>query len=166
VIEPEGHRLAEWATRFQSLGLLMTAPRRAILVAMSASNAPRDAVTLLLAARVHHAATSLGTVYRLLRELEHCGLAVAHAHPHKRLQWRLAEPLQVDISREHPSPGDLQRMQEQMQGFLRDLEKMGLTQQHIDRAERQLDAGEIRATTASTFDVLRSIAGRLGYRFA
>jgi hypothetical protein len=166
VIEQEGHRLAEWETRFQSLGLLMTAPRRAILVAMSASNAPRDAVTLLLAARVHHAATSLGTVYRLLRELEHCGLAIAHAHPHKRLQWRLIEPLQADISRELPGFGDLQRMREQMQGFLRDLEKMGLAQQSVDSTERQADIEANHPPAASIFDVLRSIAGRLGYRFA
>ncbi len=166
VIDPHDDRRAAWETRVQSLGLLMTAPRRAILVAMSASDAPLDAVTLLQAARLHHAATSMGTVYRLLRELEHGGLAVAHANPHKRLRWSLAEPLQADRPLEHRGSGDPQLMQQQMQNFLRELEKRSLTQMHIDQPKRQTGVKENHPTATGTFDVLRSIAERLGYRLA
>ncbi len=77
----------------------MTAPRRALLTLLSQQLTACDAMTLhrQLQTRCPHA--SLGTVYRLLRELEHRQLAVAIASPHGRTLWRLC-------SQALPPPGD------------------------------------------------------------
>lgn len=138
----------------------MTAPRRAILTAMSTTDAPRDAVTLLQAAREHHAATSIGTVYRLLRELEHHGLACAQARPHARLRWRLA-----DLPR--AASDNPRMMRRQMRRFLHDLEKLGLTETRIVQPSPPVAAeGIIADRSTTTFDLLQAIAGHLGYRLA
>ncbi|MET1024852.1 MAG: transcriptional repressor [Pseudoxanthomonas sp.] len=80
---------AALAHRVQAAGLRMTAPRRALLALLSQQPAACDAIVLhrQLQATCPHA--SLGTVYRLLRELERRQLAVAIARPHGRTLWRL-----------------------------------------------------------------------------
>lgn len=169
VTETGSEALAAWEARCQSHGLLMTAPRRAILTAMSTLDAPRDAVTLLQAAREHHAATSMGTVYRLLRELEQCGLAYAHAQPHARLRWQLADSHQTNAMLPHQSLGNLRVMRRQLQNFLRDLENIGLAEARPTQPVPPASAARIETnlpSTTATFDVLRTIAEHLGYRLA
>lgn len=89
MIDPR--QLAPWHQRCQALGLTLTAPRRAILRALlaQAQAQAQDAVQLLLAAREHYPATSQGTVYRFLRELENHHLVQPVPQPHGRLLWRL-----------------------------------------------------------------------------
>ncbi|SEM11781.1 Ferric uptake regulator family protein [Pseudoxanthomonas sp. GM95] len=90
---------AALAHRMQAAGLRMTAPRRALLALLSQQPAACDAIELhrQLQATCPHA--SLGTVYRLLRELERRQLAVAIASPHGRTLWRLC-------TQAPPSPND------------------------------------------------------------
>ncbi|WDS34768.1 transcriptional repressor [Pseudoxanthomonas sp.] len=87
------------AHRVQAAGLRMTAPRRALLALLSEQPAACDAIALhrQLQASCPHA--SLGTVYRLLRELERRQLAVSIASSHGRTLWRLCSPAP-------PSPTD------------------------------------------------------------
>ena len=66
-----------WEQCCREHGLLLTVPRRAIIRAMLQQDQPIDAVALQRIARQHHAATSLGTVYRFLRELR--ALNLLHA---------------------------------------------------------------------------------------
>jgi len=80
-----------WPARCRAHGLAITAPRQAILGALSRAEAPLDAVAVLQAARLEHAGTSLGTTYRFLRELELHGLARAQPQPHGRMRWHLVD---------------------------------------------------------------------------
>ena len=78
-----------WQARCKALGLAVTAPRRAVLLALLERDGT-DAVALLQRARLHHAGTSVGTAYRFMRELERTGLVRAEARPHGRLHWHAA----------------------------------------------------------------------------
>jgi Fe2+ or Zn2+ uptake regulation protein len=165
VTETGSEALATWEELCQSFGLLMTAPRRAILNAMSTTDAPRDAVTLLQAAREHHAATSMGTVYRLLRELEHHGLACAQARPHARLRWCLADvPHKDDLSRAGSNSPRV--VQQQVQSFLHHLEKLGLAEASAAQSAPPALAKGVIANRSftTTFNLLQAIAEHLGYR--
>ena len=117
--------LVAWEARCKSLGLLMTASRRAILSAMLRLDQAHDAVALLHAAREHHAGTSIGTVYRFLRELKQLALVHAETQPHGRCRWRLYD-LPHDAA-EHASD-NVRAMLQQVQGFLQELEKLGLAE--------------------------------------
>ena len=75
-----------WVARCKALGLAVTAPRRAVLHALLEGDGV-DAIELLQRARVYHAGTSVGTVYRFMRELERAGFVRAQAQPHGRLRW-------------------------------------------------------------------------------
>ncbi|WP_158754089.1 transcriptional repressor [Dyella sp. S184] len=158
--------LPAWEARCKSLGLLITVPRRAILAAMLELGTAHDAVTLLQAAREHHAATSLGTVYRLLRELEQLGLAQVQVPAHGRCHWRLHDSPETTPEQ---TPGNVRSMLKQVQHFLSELEKLGF-------AEAQPAAHNSVAVPMSslpshspvdpTVDLLQSIAERFGYRLA
>lgn len=70
------------------VGMRATPPRLAIgCVLHDASDEP-DAVVILCRAQHLEPRTSLGTVYRFLRELEQLGLAASRAMAHGRARWR------------------------------------------------------------------------------
>jgi AcrR family transcriptional regulator len=148
------------------MGLLMTAPRRAILSAMLRLDEPIDAVTLLQEAREHHAGTSIGTVYRFLRELEQLGLVYIEAQPHSRCHWRLLDSPQAAPEQ---TPGNIREMLRQMQSFLRDLEKLGLAEA-MQAPQPTLNTPATRPANHeqvdASLDTMREIAERLGYRLA
>lgn len=162
VTETGSIALPAWETRCKSLGLLMTAPRRAILNALLQSDTPHDAVALLQAARRHHAATSIGTVYRLLREFEQLGLVHVQAHAHGRCHWRLRDsPPRVPAQ----APGNIRGMLRQVQRFLRELETLGFAEA---QATPPGSPGQPVSSTAHppTIQLLHEIAERFGYRLA
>jgi Fe2+ or Zn2+ uptake regulation protein len=166
VSEADSDALATWEARCKSLGLMMTAPRRAILIAMLGLDQSIDAVTLLQAAREYHAGTSIGTVYRFLRELEQLGLVYIEAQPHSRSRWRLRDSPQAAPER---SPGNIQEMLQQVQSFLRDLEKLGLAEA-LQTPRPSLESPATRpanhAPVEASLVTMREIAERLGYRLA
>lgn len=83
----DGHQL------LAQVGLRATPPRMAIWQALREADEELDAVALLRRAQAIQARTSLGTVYRFLRELEQHGLASSRAVAHERSRWRLGPPL-------------------------------------------------------------------------
>ena len=126
----------------------------------------RNAVTLLQAAREHHAATSLGTVYRLLRELEQLGLAQVQVPAHGRCHWRLHDS---PDTKSEQVPGNVRSMLKQVQHFLRELEKLGFAEAQ-PAAHNSIAVPVSRPASHSpvdpTVDLLQSIAERFGYRLA
>lgn len=154
--------LPAWEAHCKSLGLLMTAPRRAILTAMLQSGMPLDAVTLLQAAREHHAATSIGTVYRLLREFGQHGLVHVQTEAHGRCRWWLREPPRLAPA---PAPGNVRIMLRQVRSFLRELERLGFTE-----AQMAQHASPGKPATPASNDpvigLLHEITERFGYRLA
>jgi len=66
-----------------------TPARLAIWRALREAGDEPDAVELMRRARALEPRTSLGTVYRFLRELEQHGLASSRPVPHERSRWRL-----------------------------------------------------------------------------
>ena len=154
--------LPAWEARCKSLGLLMTAPRRAILTAMLQSGTPRDAVTLLKAAREHHAATSIGTIYRLLREFGQHGLVHVQTQAHGRCRWCLCEPSQLAPA---PDQDNVRILLRQVRRFLRELEKLGFAEAH---AAPHASPGKPAAATIDdpVVGLLHEIAERSGYRLA
>ncbi|WP_130618305.1 transcriptional repressor [Dyella amyloliquefaciens] len=65
-------------------GLRATPPRLAIWQVLHDANDEPDAVNVLRRAQSLEPRTSLGTVYRFLRELEWHGLACSRPVPHER----------------------------------------------------------------------------------
>jgi Ferric uptake regulator family len=166
VSEVGSDALADWEARCKSLGLRVTAPRRGILTAMLRLDQSIDAVMLLQAAREHHAGTSIGTIYRFVRELEQLGLAHAEAQPHSRCRWRLRDS---PPGAAEQTPGNIRVMLRQVQRFLRDLEKLGLadalqTPQPTIATPVTRPANHTPAN--ASLDTLREIAEHLGYRLA
>jgi len=156
--------LTEWETRCTAQGLFITAPRRAILTALLHLDDACDAVALLQSAREHYAGTSMGTVYRFLRDLEQRGLAQAHAQPHGRIRWNLRSESPVALQK---TTGDIHAMLDQLQDFMRDLEKIGLagalrTPAPITEPS-PLHPAE-REPERATLYLLQRIAEHLGYR--
>jgi Fe2+ or Zn2+ uptake regulation protein len=147
--------LVRWQQRCKAHGLALTASRNAILHALLTQATAQDAVPLLQAAQIHHPATSIGTVYRFLRELEQRGLVDAHVQAHERTRWQLrAEALSATAQ----SAGEIRQMVAQMRDFLHTLEQMGLA---------EASAAAVVPPTSSydrTLAVLHEIAGHLGYR--
>ena len=166
VTETGSDALLTWEARCKSLGLLITVPRRAILAAMLELGTAHDAVTLLQTAREHHAATSLGTVYRLLRELEQRGLAQVQVPAHGRCHWRLQDAPETAPEQ---APGNVRSMVKQVQNFLRELEKLGFAEAQ-PAARKSIAVPVSRLASHSpvdpTVDLLQSIAERFGYRLA
>ncbi|RAO77835.1 Fur family transcriptional regulator [Dyella jiangningensis] len=72
-------------------GLRPTPPRLAIWQVLHEANDEPDAVDVLRRAQSLEPRTSLGTVYRFLRELELLGLATSQPVSHERSRWRLAD---------------------------------------------------------------------------
>lgn len=70
-------------------GLRATLPRLAIWQSLCDADDEPDAVELLRRASIIEPRTSLGTVYRFLRELEQRGLAASRPIAHQRARWRL-----------------------------------------------------------------------------
>ncbi|WP_201315853.1 transcriptional repressor [Dyella sp. EPa41] len=70
-------------------GLRATPPRLAIWQVLHETNDEPDAVAVLRRAQLLEPRTSLGTVYRFLRELELLGLASSRPVPHERARWKL-----------------------------------------------------------------------------
>ncbi|WP_266159576.1 transcriptional repressor [Dyella silvatica] len=139
-----------WQARCKTHGLLVTAPRKAILTALLDQEHSCDAVALLQHARAHHPGVSMGTVYRFMRELEKLGLAQAQAQPHGRIRWRLRKSAELSDSLE------VSQLLGQIEDFLHDLEQLGF-------AERQA-APSTETSENRTLRVLHQIAERLGYR--
>jgi hypothetical protein len=166
VSEVDSDALAVWEARCKSLGLLVTAPRRAILTSLLQLDQSLDAVALLQAARQHHAGTSIGTIYRFLRELEQLGLVCIEAQPHTRSRWRLRDSPPTALDQ---TPGNIRAMLRQVQTFLRDLEKLGLAealQTPRPAIETSVPKTPNHPPIDATRDTLREIAERLGYRLA
>lgn len=147
--------LAAWQQRCQAQGLSLTASRRAILRALMEQHEARDVVPLLQAAQLHHAQTSIGTLYRFLRELEQRGLVDAYAQPHGRMHWQLREfePFPAAF----PAP-DVRRILRQAQEFLRRLACTGLAEPVSSHGAQQ-DCDDKR-----TLAVLHDMASQFGYR--
>jgi Fur family ferric uptake transcriptional regulator len=148
--------LAQWQQRCKACGLTLTASREAILRALMAQTEAHDAVWLLQAAQTHHPATSIGTVYRFVRELEQRRLIDVYAQAHGRSRWQLRDEA---LSSAAHTAGDIRQMIAQVQNFLRMLEQMGLAQIASSNAPSpsSLDSDHALA-------VLHEIAGHLGYR--
>lgn len=70
-------------------GMRATPPRLAIWQILHEASDEPDAVELMCRAQVLEPRTSLGTVYRFLRELEQHGLASSRVVAHERARWRL-----------------------------------------------------------------------------
>lgn len=70
-------------------GLRATPPRLAIWQVLRDAGDEPDAADVLRRARSLEPRTSLGTVYRFLRELELLGLATSRPAPNKGLRWKL-----------------------------------------------------------------------------
>lgn len=70
-------------------GLRVTPPRLAIWRVLHDANDEPDAVDLLRRAQSLEPRTSLGTVYRFLREMELLGMATSRPVSHERSRWRL-----------------------------------------------------------------------------
>ena len=147
-----GDLLTAWEQRCKSHGLSMTASRRAILAAMLQSNAAADAVAWLVAAQRHHPSTSIGTVYRFLRDLEQRGMADVHAEPHARCRWRLREGTPM-----------LQTV-EPLLSLLREMETLGLAETLDAQPVLKSDARSAPTQSPSTWQLLQQIATNLGYR--
>lgn len=139
----------------------MTAPRRAILTAMLQLDTASDAVALLQAARLQHAATSIGTVYRLLRELEQLRLVHVQAQPHGRSRWRLQESSQTHAR----TPGNVHLMLQQVRRFLRELEIIGAIEA-LSTPRTTPAIGQDDHKPDAVTDLLCEIAERFGYRLA
>jgi len=83
---------AAWSDAHAALaqaGLRATPPRLAIWQVLHEANDEPDAVDVLRRAQSLEPRTSLGTVYRFLRELEMLGLASCRAVSHERSRWKL-----------------------------------------------------------------------------
>jgi hypothetical protein len=149
--------LDAWEARCRAHGLSITASRRAILAALLQSDVPADAVEWLLAAQRHHPATSVGTVYRFLRELERHGLVEVLAQSHSRCRWRLKSLAST------ASSNGLKAMLEPLQVFLREMETLGLAEARSDVP----DIGHAAPKSVTpTWWLLQQIAESLGYRLA
>lgn len=116
--------LAAWQARCKASGLSITTPRRAVLRTLLEQDG-MDAVALLQRARTHHAGTSVGTVYRFMRELERLGLAHAKAQAHGRMRWYLGVAPAPAASSSLP---DIGRLVAQLREFLRQLEALGFAE--------------------------------------
>jgi Fe2+ or Zn2+ uptake regulation protein len=149
-----GDALSVWQRRCQTQGLTLTAPRNAILSALLEQTEARDAIPLLQAAQTHYPGTSIGTVYRFLRELEQRGLIDAHAQPHGRTRWQLRE---AALSTAAQAANDIRHMVAKVQDYLRTLEQMGLAEAATPNPSPALDRDR-------TLAALHDIAGHLGYR--
>ncbi|GLQ50479.1 transcriptional repressor [Dyella flava] len=146
-----------WQQRCKAQGLALTTSRNAILHALLEQTEARDAVPLLQAAQAHHSGTSIGTVYRFLRELEQRGLIDAHVQPHGRIRWQLR---QARMSSAAHAASDIRRMVAQVQDFLHTLEQMGLA----EIAPPDISPATAPPDIERTLAVLHDIAGHLGYR--
>jgi Fe2+ or Zn2+ uptake regulation protein len=144
--------------RCKTQGLVLTPPRNAILSALLDQSACRDAVSLLQAAQVYYSATSIGTVYRFLRELDQRGLIDAFAQPHGRTRWQLRQPA---LPQTGASATDMHQMVAQVQDFLRTLEQLGLAEYVATPTASPRDP---QTDNNRTLAVLHDIALRLGYR--
>jgi Fe2+ or Zn2+ uptake regulation protein len=145
-----------WQQRCKAQGLALTASRNAILRALLTQSEAQDAVPVLQAAQAHHPGTSIGTVYRFLRELEQRGLVDAYAQAHGRMRWQLRDEA---LSTAAQTAGEIHQMVVQVQDFLRTLEQMGLAETTEKHAPSAASPGIDR-----TLAVLHEIAGHLGYR--
>jgi Fe2+ or Zn2+ uptake regulation protein len=144
--------------RCKTQGLVLTPPRNAILSALLDQSDCRDAVSLLQTAQTYHPATSIGTVYRFLRELDQRGLIDAFAQPHGRTRWQLRKPALPGTT---AVASDMQHMVAQVQDFLRTLEQLGLAE-HV--ATPSASSPDPQTDNNRTLAILRDIALRLGYR--
>lgn len=144
--------------RCKAQGLVLTSSRNAILSALLEQHEARDAVPLLQAAQAHHTQTSIGTVYRFLRELEQRGLVDAHVQPHGRTRWHLRDMALTDAA---PTAGDIRSMVAQVRAFLKTLEQLGLTE---DNDSANTASEHFTNDPRRTLAMLREIAEHLGYR--
>ncbi|RUL63282.1 hypothetical protein EKH79_12870 [Dyella dinghuensis] len=144
--------------RCKAQGLVLTSSRNAILIALLEQHEARDAVPLLQAAQAHHPQTSIGTVYRFLRELEQRGLVDAHVQPHGRTRWHLRDMALADAT---PSANDLRSMLAQVRAFLKTLEQLGLAE---DNNTAHTASEHFANDPHRTLAVLQEMAGHLGYR--
>ncbi|GFZ89239.1 transcriptional repressor [Dyella caseinilytica] len=149
--------LTRWQQRCKAYGLALTASRNAILHALLDQASAQDAVPLLQAAQAHHAPTSIGTVYRFLREMEQRGLVDAYAQTHGHTRWQLRDET---LSAAAQTAGEIRQMVAQVQHFLHTLEQMGLAEATAARAS----SGTLPPSSDRTLAVLHEIAGHLGYR--
>jgi Fe2+ or Zn2+ uptake regulation protein len=150
--------LSAWQQRCKAQGLVLTASRNAILLALLEQSDARDAVPLLQAAQRHHVATSIGTVYRFLRELEQRGLVDAITQSRKRTRWQLRDDA---LSSAAHAANDIRHMVAQVQGFLHTLEQLGLAECTDGLSSASANR---RTDDDRTLAVLHEIAAHLGYR--
>jgi Fe2+ or Zn2+ uptake regulation protein len=146
-----------WQRRCQAQGLGLTASRSAILRALLEQSEAHDAVPLLQAAQMHHPRTSIGTVYRFLRELEQRGLAEGYAQAHGRTRWQLCD---TRLTAAAQAANDIRRAVARVQDLLHTLEQTGLAEAAVSEAfpAPPSPAGD------RTLAVLKEMAHQLGYR--
>ncbi len=144
--------LGVWEARCKAHGLTITPSRRAILAAMLQGAGTGDAVAWLLAAQEHHAATSLNTVYRFLRDMEQRGLVDVQATPRARCRWRLRN-LSPTIEADD--------MLRQLQAFLHGREVPGFATPMAPAETLSVAISSPDAPPA--WHLLQRIAERLGY---
>lgn len=142
--------------RCKAQGLVLTPSRHAILMALLEQREARDAVPLLQAAQVHHSQTSIGTVYRFMRELEQRGVVEAHAQAHGRTRWQLRHGTRADTAY---AANDIRSMLTQVQAFLKTLEQLGLAENNHSTPSLPEDNDPHH-----TLAVLHDVAEHLGYR--
>jgi hypothetical protein len=138
--------------------LLLTVPRRAIIRAMLQQDQPIDAVALQRIARQHHAATSLGTVYRFLRELRAVNLLHAQVPARGRSLWRLSALSEV-------APEPVAAWLQSWRTFMRDLESIGLAEVQAPGAP-PAPPDHPRDNPSTIHEMLQALALRLGYRLS
>ena len=88
MLERDPAKTADALEALAQAGLRATPPRLAIWQVLHDADDEPDAVELLRRASTLEPRTSLGTVYRFLRELEQHGLAASRAVAHERARWR------------------------------------------------------------------------------
>jgi DNA-binding MarR family transcriptional regulator len=150
--------LSTWQQRCKALGLALTPSRNAILRALLEQSEACDAVPLLQAAQTHHAGTSIGTVYRFLRELEQRGWIDAFTPQRGRTRWQLRSGA---LSGTAHAANDIRHMVAQVRSLLRTLEQLGLAE---CTATSNAASTNARPDDDRTLVVLHEIAGHLGYR--
>jgi Fe2+ or Zn2+ uptake regulation protein len=144
--------------RCKAQGLVLTASRDAILRALLEQHEARDAVLLMQAAQAHHLHTSIGTVYRFLRELEHRGLVDAHLQPHGRTRWHVRDAALADAA---ITGDDIRNIVAQVQAFLKTLKRLGFAE---DDNTQNTASEHLANDPRRTLAVLHEMAGHLGYR--
>lgn len=110
--------------RLREAGLRLTAPRRAVVTALAASERALNLQELLTTARCHHPSLSLATVYRAIELLQRLGLVRRVHLEGQRCQryflapsghWHQLVCLECGRVVEFPGGNELERLQQELE---------------------------------------------------